>query len=139
MSGSTSFSELTAARQALVRLCQSINYGLILDLHVRDREPAFSPVPTVLRDIKLDLDDNARAETDLADFVLRDEVRRLLDQIDSMAAGRIQRIEVQAGIRAACLSRRTSWGPRDEYCTLCNRAGLTASEAPFNHRRFLGR
>ena len=98
MTTAACFSGLTAPRQALVRLCQTLNYGLILDLHVRDREPVFSPVPTVLRDIKLDLDDNARAETDLADFVLRDEVRRLLDQIDAMAAGRIQRIEVHAGI-----------------------------------------
>jgi hypothetical protein len=37
-----------------VRLCQSIDYGQILDLQVRDREPQFNPAPTVLLDIKLD-------------------------------------------------------------------------------------
>jgi hypothetical protein len=46
--------ELSTPRQALVRLFQSIDYGQILDLQVLDREPQFSPAPTVLLDIKLD-------------------------------------------------------------------------------------
>jgi hypothetical protein len=36
-------------RQALVRLCETINYGSIENLEVRDCEPAFDPAPVMLR------------------------------------------------------------------------------------------
>jgi hypothetical protein len=90
--------ELSAPRQALVRLCQSIDYGQILDLQVCNREPVFNPPPTLLLDIKLDTDPSGRPESELADFALCDEVCRLLDRLDQMQTGRIQRIEVRAGI-----------------------------------------
>lgn len=91
-------SELSAPRQALVRLCQSIDYGQILDLQVHDREPQFSPAPTLLLDIKLDTARGGRRESELSDFALCDEVCRLIDRIDELQTGRIQRIEVRAGI-----------------------------------------
>ena len=91
-------SELSTPRQALVRLCQSIDYGQILNLEVRDQEPVFNPAPTALLDIKLDSECGGRPESELPDFALCDEVCRLLDRIDQMQAGRIQRIEVRAGI-----------------------------------------
>ena len=91
-------SELSAPRQALVRLCQTIDFGQVLDLHVRDREPQFHPAPTLLLDVKLDSDSGGRPESELADFALCDEVCRLLDRIEEMQAGVIQRIEVRAGI-----------------------------------------
>ena len=91
-------SEVSAPRQVLVRLCQSVDYGQILELHVRVGEPVFNPAPLVLRDIKLDADYAGRPETELADFTLSAEVCRLLDRIDEIKAGRIQRIEVRAGI-----------------------------------------
>ncbi len=90
--------ELSTPRQVLVRLCQSIDYGQILDLQVRDREPLFSPAPTLLLDIKLDAARGGRPESELSDFTLCDEVCRLIDRIDELQTGRIQRIEVRAGI-----------------------------------------
>lgn len=110
---SAKFSELSSPRRALVRLCQSIDYGQILDLQVRDREPRFNPAPTVLLDIKLDSETGERPEADLADFVLCDEVCRLLDRIDEMDAGRIPRIEVRAGIpRRVLIEARLAEGVR---------------------------
>ena len=91
-------SDLSTPRQALVRLCQSIDYGQILNLQVRDREPHFSPPPTVLLDIKLDVGAIGRPESELSDFALCDEVSRLLDRIHEMQTGQLQRIEVRAGI-----------------------------------------
>jgi hypothetical protein len=38
----------------VVRLCQSINHGRIDALHIIGGEPAFTPEPTVLIDVKLD-------------------------------------------------------------------------------------
>jgi hypothetical protein len=81
-----------------VRLCQDVDHGQILDLHVRDGEPAFSPAPTVIRDIKLDAECVGRPESELTDYELRDEVRRLLRCIEEVGTGRVQRIEVRAGI-----------------------------------------
>lgn len=44
-------SQISAPRQAMLRLCQGVDYGQILDLEVRDREPIFSPEPTLLIDL----------------------------------------------------------------------------------------
>jgi hypothetical protein len=92
------FSELSAPRRALIRMCQAIDYGQIIDLHVRDCEPVFNPAPTVLRDIKLDGESTERPECELNEFTLRNEVCRLLQLLDEAGTGRIQRIEVRAGI-----------------------------------------
>ena len=59
-------SELSAPRQALVRLCQSVNFGQIRGLEVRDSDPVFSPPPEVLFEVKLDSDVVSRPEIDLA-------------------------------------------------------------------------
>jgi hypothetical protein len=106
-------SELSAPQQALVRLCQSIDYGQISDLRVRDREPVFSPAPTLLLDIKLDAECRRRPEAELADFILCSEVCRLLDRIDELGDGRFERIEVRAGIpRRVIIERRVTEEPR---------------------------
>jgi hypothetical protein len=91
-------SQISAPRQAMLRVFQGVDYGQILDLLVRDREPMFSPPPTLLLDIKLDAESGSRPELALADFDLSEEVCRLLDRLDQMENGRIQRIEVRAGI-----------------------------------------
>lgn len=92
------FSQLSVPRQALVRLCQSTNYGLIRNLQVRDSEPIFSPPPVVAVDVKLDADEGLRAEVDLPDFELCDEVWRLMARLDDLKNATIERIEVRAGI-----------------------------------------
>jgi hypothetical protein len=46
--------QLSASRRAVVRLCQSMNYGSIQGLCVKDGEPALSPPPLALVDVKLD-------------------------------------------------------------------------------------
>jgi hypothetical protein len=50
----TRFLQLSAPRQALVRLCQRIGFGRIEDLEVRRGEPLFQPAPTVFFDVRLD-------------------------------------------------------------------------------------
>jgi len=92
------FAQLSPARQQLVRLLQTINYGRIEDLLVRDGDPIFEPSPVVVVDAKLYRDDGPRPEVGLADFVLRDDVRRLMARLDHAKNGTIQRLEVRAGI-----------------------------------------
>lgn len=94
----TRFSQLSAPRQALVRLLQSINFGHIEGLEVRCGEPVFSPAPTVLVEVKLDSESESRREANLADFELRAEVTRLMQQLDSLGDGAIDRIDVRYGV-----------------------------------------
>lgn len=94
----TRFRQLSAPRQAPVRLFQTVNFGRIEDLEIRRSEPAFNPAPLVLLDLKLDTEEGPRPERDLTDFVLCDEVRRLMARLDEIENGCIQRIEVRAGI-----------------------------------------
>jgi hypothetical protein len=91
-------SDLSSARQALVRLCQNINHGSIEDLEVRDSEPVFDPWPVTVRDVKLDSDEGPRPELDLADFVLSDEVQRLVRHLDEINCGTIRHVEVRKGM-----------------------------------------
>ena len=107
------FKQLSAPWQVLVRLCQSIDYGQIIRLGMRDGEPVFDPPPTVLVDVKLDASEDARPELDLADFALRDEVRRLFAQLGQLRDGTVERIECRSGIpRRVIIERRLTEVPR---------------------------
>ena len=111
--GALRFFELSIPRQALVRLCQGMNYGSIQGLQVKDSEPMLDPPPVVLIDVKLDSDEGERQEADLPDFVLRDEVRRLMARLDELKDGTIERIEVRSGIaRRIVIQRRPEEAPR---------------------------
>jgi len=49
-------------------------------------------------DVKLDSDEQPRAEANSAEFLLRSEVIRLLSTLDQIHTGRITKLEVRAGI-----------------------------------------
>jgi hypothetical protein len=92
------FAKLSPPRQQLVRLCQTVNYGQIKVLLFRDGEPIYEPAPVIVIDAKLYRDDGPRPELGLADFVLRDDFRRLMAQLDGAKSGMILRIDVRAGL-----------------------------------------
>jgi hypothetical protein len=98
MSKPLRFSDLSPARKALVRLCQTINHGSIEDLKVEHAEPIFDPAPVVLKDVKLDSDEGPRPELSLADFAVSDEVFRLISLLEEIKCGTVRRVEVRAGI-----------------------------------------
>jgi hypothetical protein len=93
-----SFLRLSQSRQMLVRLCQTVNYGQIHDLSVRDHEPILSPAPAVFVDVRLDAEEQPREEISTADFVLGAEVTRLMALLDKIENGKITKIEVRAGL-----------------------------------------
>ena len=98
MSRCVRFSQLSLTRQALVRLCQETNFGQIRGLVVREGEPIFEPRPTVLVEVRLDLDEGCRPEINLDDFVLREEVCRLMERLQHAGNTVVERIEVRSGI-----------------------------------------
>src|SRR5438045_1768643 len=105
------FSQLSAPRQILLRLCQSVNFGQILGITIQNGDPVFHPAPTIFVDFKLDSDEGERQEADLPDFALRDQVRRLMARLDELKTGKIERIEVRSGIpRRVIIERRLTEG-----------------------------
>ena len=98
MSRPLRLSDLSPGRQALVRLCETINYGSIENLEVRNCDPTFVPAPVMLRDLKLDSDEGPRPELALADFVVSNEIVRLMKHLDEMKLGTVRRVEVRGGV-----------------------------------------
>jgi hypothetical protein len=109
-----SFSELSAARASLVRLCQAINFGLIQDLEVRASDPVLDPQPKILVDIKLDSDCEFRPEAHREDFVLPKEVGRLMAHFDELQNCHVQQIEVRAGVPRRVIFGYPALGARDD-------------------------
>ena len=106
MQNATRFSQLSAPRQALVLLLQSLHFGHIDGLEVRSCEPTFSPAPTVIAEVKLDATTEPRLETHSADFELRAELTRLMEQLDLLGDGSIDRIDVRYGVPRRALIER---------------------------------
>lgn len=104
------FSELSTPRQALVRLCQSINHGYIEALRITDGEPTFTPAPTVLVDVKLDQDEGPRPEIELRDFELCGELHRLMSRMDRVKDGKVARLEIRGGVPRRVIFESTTDG-----------------------------
>ena len=92
------FSQLSPARQALVRIFQALNFGEIQGVRVRDADPIIDRASVAVFDAKLEKEEVPRPELDLADFELRAEVSSLMSLLDELKNGTIQRLEVRAGI-----------------------------------------
>jgi hypothetical protein len=90
--------DLSPARQRLLRLLQSINFGRVEELEIRNGEPVFSPAPRVFVELKLDVNDGPRPESRLERFPLREQVERFFTQIAQLNEGTVEVIEVRHGL-----------------------------------------
>ena len=100
------FSQLSKQGQGLIRLCQYVNFGSILNVKVAEGEVIFEPPPEIIVDVRLDGDVPQRSELAMPDFVLASEACRLLAHIDSLKTGLIEKITVHAGIPRRMFVRR---------------------------------
>jgi len=91
-------SQLSAQRQALVRQCQQVGFGKIVNFAVRDGDPVMLAGTEILLDVKLDSDENPRAECNLNDFELSMELRRLFSEFDVIQNALVDHLEVRAGV-----------------------------------------
>ncbi len=89
---------LTQSARHLVELMQQISFGSIEALHIRRGEPAWAPPPRITRELKFGSPSGPRPETRLEDFALKAEVVELLERIEAMQDGVIDRIEVRHGL-----------------------------------------
>jgi hypothetical protein len=90
--------DLSPARQRLLRLFQTLNFGRVEELEIRNGEPAFSPAPRVFVELKLDADDGPRPESHMNRFPLRSQVARFFDRIGSLNHGTVELIEIRHGM-----------------------------------------
>ena len=107
------FSELSEPRQALVRLCQSINHGHIEALRITDGEPTFNSTHRVLVDVKLDKDEGPRPEVELRDFELCGELLRLMSRIDGIKDGKLARLEIRGGVPRRVIFEDVAYNPQE--------------------------
>ena len=95
-------SALSPARQKLVRLIQHINFGKLVNLHVRGGEPVFHPPPKVTRDIafRAGADNGPHPDVYLRDSILRAQHLELFRQLDQLGDGLVEQISVADGLPA---------------------------------------
>ena len=93
----TTKSSLTESRGRLLALMQSVNFGLIEGLIVRNGEPVFDPRPRVIRDVKFCAENGPRPESAINDFALKAQVKDLLAHFDALGNGTIRCLEVKHG------------------------------------------
>ena len=118
----TSLLQLSQSRQMLVRLCQNVNFGQILDLTIRESEPILRcPAPAVLVDVRLDIEAQPREEISKTDFALAAEVTRLMALLDKIENGKITKIEVRAGLprRATFEGPKAARNPATDRIEFC--------------------
>lgn len=89
---------LSPARRRVLELCQSINFGRIENLVIRDGEPVLDPLPLIHRDIKFGGENGPRPELSTVDCCLKKEHIQLFALFDQNPNDTIERLEVQSGL-----------------------------------------
>ena len=98
MAANVPLGSLPSSRKTLVELMRRLHYGQILELHLRGGDPAFDPVPRLVRDVKLASEPAPRLSGGHEDFLLKQQVLELFRLFDEVQDGLIDLIEVKDGL-----------------------------------------
>jgi hypothetical protein len=91
-------SELTPGRRWLVEKMQKIGFGRIKQLVIVNGQPLKRPPPRVYRDHRFSGGNSRRPETQIPDFILKDQVIRLFEKFDRIGDGVVSSLEVRDGL-----------------------------------------
>ena len=94
----TTKSALSPARRRLVELMQQRNFGRIEELQVRGGEPVLDPMPRVVREHKFNAENGPRAEAGRSDYLLKSQVRDLMQLLDEIGDGVISVLSFKHGL-----------------------------------------
>jgi hypothetical protein len=95
----TTKSSLSAPQKRLLETMQKMNFGRIEGLSIRGGEPNFSPLPRIVRDVKLGAaDSGSRPELNSDDFALKREHIDLFENFRRLGHGTIECLEVKSGL-----------------------------------------
>lgn len=89
---------LPEPRRQLLELMQSINFGRIEGLMIRDGTPVLAPPPRLVREVKFGGDNGPRPERDANNFVLKAQVVELFQHLDQLGVGAIEVLEIKHGL-----------------------------------------
>jgi hypothetical protein len=91
-------SSLSEPQCRLIELLQSLNFGRVEALHVRNGVPVFEPRPRVIQTLKMGGHNAPREEVSLKDFWLKEPVIDLLQTIAKIGEGEVITITVMHGL-----------------------------------------
>ena len=89
---------LSPERSQLIDLMFEVYYGTIEHMQVRGGEPVLKPIPRIVRDVRLGRRETKRRVRSRQDFALKAQLVDLLNQLDAINNGVIDRIEIQDGL-----------------------------------------
>lgn len=89
---------LSEMRRQLVELMQSINFGRIENLTIRDGDPVLEPLPRIVREVKFGGDNGPRPERDVRNFLLKTQVVELFQSLDQIDNGVLVVLEIKHGL-----------------------------------------
>jgi hypothetical protein len=89
---------ISPARQRLLSLLQTLNFGRIEHLIVRNGEPILDPLPRIIREYKFAGENGARPETLTGDFRLKTQLLDLFQLLDDIGDGTLLVLTVKHGL-----------------------------------------
>lgn len=99
MAATPSTQTVPGPHRRLIKLMQVIGFGHIEGLHLKEGQPVFDPPPRVVRDHKFGARGNGPASQAVRDnFLLKQQVCELLEQLEAIGDGVVERLEVQNGL-----------------------------------------
>ena len=90
-----------------MRLCQSVNYGSILNVRIVNGDFDLGDSAEVTLDRRLDDEVVSRSELGMVDYLLPAECCRLFAYIDSVVSGVAEKITVHDGLPRRLFLRRS--------------------------------
>jgi hypothetical protein len=90
--------DLPEPRRKLVELMQTINFGRIEGLAIREGKPVLDPRPAVVREHKFGGENGPRTELGTTDFLLKQQVVELFAFFDEFRDGVVDVLEVKHGL-----------------------------------------
>lgn len=91
-------SETSPKCQKFIELLQSINFGRVFNVHIKNGEPILTNSTVVEREIKFNGHNGPRQELELKDFLLKQELVEFFDTLQSVNEGFINQIEIKHGL-----------------------------------------
>jgi len=94
----TTKQSLSETRRRLLELIQWVGFGRIENLRVGAGEPILDPPPVIVREHKFGGDNGPHPKLQAHDFLLKEQVIDLFQQLDAVGDGTIAVLDVRHGL-----------------------------------------
>jgi hypothetical protein len=94
----TSLKDLSIARRILLELMQYVGSGHIECLQMRDHEPVIYPLPTLVREFRLEVGISQRPWVDSEDLASNRQIVNLFAYFDQLKDCEIRVLEIAGGL-----------------------------------------